>query len=238
VSKADLYRAELRKRRDWDGYLRANSGLPGPRGNLELLEVAGDEATEEMLWRWSESDDEYLGAVGAAGLGRFALTDPRVMRHLERLAADPRWRVREGVAMALQRIGRRDMGRLLRSMRGWIGKRPYVQRAVAAGLCEPALLKDTEVAAQVLDVLDRITASVVASTERKSDEVRVLRQALGYCWSVAAAAAPERARPLFERLLASTDPDVRWIVKSNFAKSRMSALGAQWLGEQRRRHRL
>jgi hypothetical protein len=140
--------------------------------------------------------------------------------------------------MALQRVGGQDMGKLLREMRRWSKKRPYVQRAAAAGLCEPALLKDSRVAAQVLRLLDAITASLVASRDRGSDEMRVLRQALGYCWSVAAAASPDAARPLLERLLASTDPDVRWIAKSNFAKSRMSALGAQWLGDQRRRHSL
>lgn len=233
--KADRYRAELRKRSDWDAYLKANSGLPGPRANLELLAVAGDEASAEQLWRWSGSTDEYLSACGAAGLGRFALTNSRVLPHLERLAADPRWRTREGVAMALQRVGRQDMGRLLGEMQAWARKRPYVQRAAAAGLCEPALLKDTRDAVQVLEVLDRITASLAAATDRRTDESRVLRQALGYCWSVAAAAAPEPAKPILERWLRSSDPDVRWIMKTNLTKARMSAMGEEWLAVRRKR---
>lgn len=236
--KADRYRAELRKLPDWDAYLEANSGLPGPRGNLELLAVAGDEATEEQLWRWSESPAEYLSACGAAGLGRFVLTNRRVLPHLERLAADPRWRTREGVAMALQRLDRPNMRRLLEEMRAWAGKRPYVQRAAAAGLCEPAPLKDARVSAQVLGLLDRITSSLVAASDRRSDEMRVLRQALGYCWSVAAAAAPGSARPMMERWLRSDDADVRWIMKSNLTKARISALGQDWLAAQRKRLKL
>jgi hypothetical protein len=242
-SKSEQYRAELRKRRDWDAYLTAHSGLPGPRANLELLGVAGDEATEEMLWRWSRSDDEYLVTVGTAGLGRIALTDRTVLPYLELMAADTRWRVREGVAMALQRVGRQDMRRLVREMRRWSDKRPYVQRAAAAGLCEPALLKDAKVAEEVLGILDRITATVAKTPPNPPrragrEEVRVLRLALGYCWSVAAAAAPGPAQPILERWLRSADPDVLWIMKSNFAKSRMSALGADWLATQRKRHSL
>jgi hypothetical protein len=236
-NKADQYRAELRKQRDWDAYLIAHSGLPGPRANLELLAVAGDEATEETLWRWSRSDDEYLATVGTAGLGRSALSDRRVWARLERVAADPRWRVREGVAMALQRVGKEDMSKLLREMKTWAGKRAYVERAAAAGLCEPVLLKDVKVAEEVLAILDRITASFSQATSR-SEESRVLQKALGYCWSVAAAAAPGAAKPMLERWLRSANADVRWIMKSNFAKSRMSALGAEWLGTQRKRHSL
>ena len=238
-ARAEQYRAELRQRRDWDAYLKANSGLPGPRGNLELLAVAGDEASEEQLWRWSGSDDEYLAAVGTAGLGRFAVTDPRVMQHLERMAADPRWRVREGVAMALQRMGDAEWDALLRAVTPWGRHRdPYVQRAAAAGVCEPRLLKDAKHADQAMALVDQIISLVPRVADRKTDGFRTLRQALGYCASVAAAAVPALGRRRFESWLGSDDPDVRWIVKSNFGKSRMSALGAEWLDAQRKRHSL
>jgi HEAT repeat protein len=238
-AKAEQYRAELRKRRDWDAYLKANSGLPGPRGNLELLAVAGDEASEEQLWRWSGSDDEYLASVGTAGLGRFAFTDQKVVPHLEHMAADPRWRVREGVAMALQRMGDADWDALLRAVIPWVRHRDlYVRRAAAAGVCEPRLLKDAKHAHQALLLVDQIIALVPRVTDRKSDAFRSLRQALGYCASVAAAAAPALGRRMFESWLESDDPDVRWIVKSNFGKSRMSALGTEWLETQRKRHSL
>ena len=239
MSRAAQYRADLRRRKDWDAYLKANSGLPGPRANLELMGVAGDEATEQMLWRWSRSDDEYLAATGAAGLGRFAFSDATVTPHLERLAADPRWRVREGVAMALQRMGDADWDGLLRAVKPW-ARHPdlYVQRAAAAGVCEPRLLKEEKHARGALDLLDVVIAAIPRVGARKSDAFRVLRQALGYCASVAAAAAPEPGRHAFEGWLGIDDPDVRWIIKSNFAKSRMSALGDGWLATQRKRHSL
>jgi hypothetical protein len=232
AGKVEQYRAELRLRRDWEPYLAANSGLPGPRGNLELVQAVGDEASKSVLWRWTASADEYLAVCGAAGLGRFAHDDPKVMRRLEELAADPRWRVREGVAMALQRLGKQDMERLVDEMETWAKRGPYVQRAVAAGLCEPPLLKDQHQVRKVLEILDTITRSIAASRDRKDDGFRVLRQAMGYCWSVAAAAAPGPGRSMMERWLRSDDPDVRWIMKTNLGKSRMAALGAPWVAAQ------
>lgn len=231
-AKIEQYRAELRRRRDWEPYLAANSGLPGPRGNLALVQAVGDEAGKSVLWRWTGSDDEYLALCGAAGLGRFAHDDPKVIRRLEALAADSRWRVREGVAMALQRLGQQDMDRLIDEMETWAKRGPYVQRAAAAGLCEPRLLKDPDQARRVLEILDTITKSIAASRNRKDDAFRVLRQAMGYCWSVATAAAPGPGRSMMERWLRSDDPDVRWIMRTNLGKSRIAALGGTWVAAQ------
>jgi hypothetical protein len=233
AAKTDLYRARLRKLREWEPYLRKNSGLPGPRANLELVAAAGEEATSEQLWQWIESKDEFIALCGAAGLGRFALEDAKVLPRLKALAADPRWRVREGVAIALQRLGKQDMRWLIREMDAWSRSgSAYVQRAIAAGLCEPPLLKDEARAREVLDILDRITRSLAATKDRKTVEFKVLRQALGYCWSVAAAAAPVAGRSIMEKWLRSDDPDVRWIMKTNLGKARMAALGSGWVSAQ------
>lgn len=224
-ARVDGYRAELRVLQDWEPYLKKHSGLPGPRANLELVEAVGDEADADRLWRLSASGDEFLALCGTAGLGKVALMEPAtVMTWLRELAADPRWRVREGVAIALQRIGRESMPHLLAEMQEWSGEGPYVQRAAAAGLCEPALLKGREHAVQVLVILDQITTSIAAGRDRQNDGFKVLRKALGYCWSVAAAAAPENARPYLEKWMRSKDKDVQWIMKSNLAKARMSSL--------------
>jgi hypothetical protein len=233
-AKGEQYRLELRKRSDWEPYLKAHSGLPGPRGNLELVEAVGDEATPAQLWRWSGSSDEFLAVCGTAGLGRLVLEDPKVLPRLKELATDSRWRVREAVAIALQWLGKRDMPRLIGEMEGWTRGAPYVQRAAAAALCEPVLLKDIKHARQVLAILDRITRSLASSKERRRDDFRVLRQALGYCWSVAAAAAPEAGRSLIEKWLRFDDPEIRWIMKNNLGKARISALGSGWVAAKRK----
>lgn len=233
AGRVQHYRAELKKRRgEWEPYLRANSGLPGPRANLELVAAVGEEADPDLLWRLSASSDEFLALCGTAGLGRLAATDSStVLSWLKELAEDPRWRVREGVAMALQRMGRTSMPLLIAQMELWSKEGHFVQRAAAAGLCEPPLLKKPDDVRRVLLVLDHVTRSMAATRERKQDGFKVLRQAMGYCWSVAAAANPEVGRPLLEKLLRSSDPDIVWVMKSNLGKARMSALGKSWLAQ-------
>jgi hypothetical protein len=225
AARVEGYRVELRSLQDWEPFLKKHSGLPGPRANLELVQAVGEEADADRLWHLSSSNDEYLALCGTAGLGKVALMEPAtVMTRLRELAADPRWRVREGVALALQRIGREDMQHLLAEMLAWSGEGPYVQRAAIAGLCEPALLKHREHAVQTLEILDEITTSLASTADRKQDGFRVLRQALGYCWSVAAAATPENALPYFQKWMQSKDKDIAWVMKTNLSKSRMADL--------------
>jgi len=221
--RVQTYREELRDLTDWEPYLKKHSGLPGARANLELVAAVVEEADADRLWRLSASSDEFLALCGTAGLGKVALMEPETaMKWLKELAADPRWRVREGVAIALQRLGQEDMPRLVAEMQEWALQGHFVQRAAVAGLCEPALLKGAEEAVEVLDILDRITRSLAASSERGSEGFRVLRQTLGYGWSVAAAAAPANARPYIEKWLPSKDKDVAWVMKSNLRKGRMA----------------
>jgi len=73
----------------------------------------------------------------------------------------------------------------------------------------------------VLLILDHVTRSMAATRDRKHEGFRVLRQAMGYCWSVAAAANPAAARPLFVKWLRSSDPDISWVMKSNLGKARL-----------------
>jgi len=56
------------------------------------------------------------------------------------------------------------------------------------------------------------------------EAIRVLRQALGYCWSVAVAANPGPGLPLFHSLEADPDPDIAWIVRQNRKKARLKSL--------------
>lgn len=224
-AKTEAYREQLRALDEWEPYLKKHSGLPGPRANLELVAAVAEEADADRLWRYSASEDEFLALCGSAGLGRIALLEPdTVMKWLRELASDSRWRVREGVAIALQRIGREDMPRLLAEMRTWADGDAYVQRAVVAGLCEPAILTNNSETVEVLVILDHITRSMAAATDRADDSFKVLRKALGYGWSVAAAAAPSNAVPYLEKWVRSTDRDVIWVMKTNLAKSRMAGL--------------
>ena len=166
------------------------------------------------------------------GLGRLlAEGQLEVLPELRQQANDPRWRVREGVAMALQRWGDADMGALVKAMQDWVNGTWLEQRAVAAGLCEPRLLAGTAHAKAVLKILDRVTRAVAKASpaDRQGDDFKALRQGLAYCWSVAVAAAPAEGKAAMETWLASPDKDVLWIMRENLKKNRLTRMDANWV---------
>jgi hypothetical protein len=104
---------------------------------------------------------EFLAFCGVVGLGRLlAEGKTGLLETLHIHASDPRWRMREGVAMALQRLGDANMDELIVGMRAWSQGTPLEQRAAAAALCEPRLLRQAKYARQVLSILDAITATI------------------------------------------------------------------------------
>jgi hypothetical protein len=211
-------------------YLTARSGLPGPRGNLELADAFASIAERATILRFVELDDEYLRFCGTEAIGRLIVEEPddvSLSELIRRRAADDLWRVREGAARALQIVGDVDRALLRTIVAKWVADlNPYVRRAAVAAICEPRLLTDLATRTVALQACRRASESitVLPATERKTPGVRNLRQALGYCWSVAVAADPDEGMPAFERLRTIDDPDIRWIVASNFKKSRLRHL--------------
>ena len=160
---------------------------------------------------------------GVVGLGRLlAEGDRDQLAVLRECANDPRWRVREAVAMGLQRWGDADMPALLKAMNEWVKSTLLERRAAAAALCEPRLLKDPKHAKRVLKLLDTITTSLVHEKDRKAEDFKTLRQALGYCWSVAVVASPINGKRAMEKWLVNPDADVAWIMRENLKKDRLS----------------
>jgi hypothetical protein len=239
MTKRDEYRRALSGLGKWEPYLLEHSGLPGPRANIELGQAAGDmgsEARFDELLEWTPdraptgSREEFLAFCGTIGLGRLVADGRReLLPRLKELASDPRWRIREAVALGLQRWGAVDVRAMIAEMRGWASGSLLECRAAAAAICEPSLLTDRADAEAALVFLDGITARLAEETDRKDEGYKVLRKALAYCWSVAAAAAPERGRIEMERWMKSNDPDVRWVMRQNLGKKRILALGQAWV---------
>jgi hypothetical protein len=239
MTKADDYRTKLRALVDWDSYLLKESGLPGPRGNIELAQVVADEGNRQLFQRYIaytadeapvNSPYEFLAFCGIVGLGRLLSEgDTDLLKTLRWYASDPRWRIREGVAMALQRLGDVNMGRLIAAMREWSQGTPLEQRAAAAALCEPRLLDQSQYARAVLGILDQITAGIEQADNHRSEDFLILRKGLGYCWSVAVVTLPVEGKALMEKWLVKSDKDVRWIMKENLKKARLVRMDAEWV---------
>jgi hypothetical protein len=239
MNKSDSYREKLRTIQDWEPYLLQESGLPGPRGNLELAQVVADDGKRELFERFLSytpevapvnDPHEFLAFCGVVGLGRLlAEGDAIVLGQIRPYASDPRWRMREGVAMALQRLGKRDMPALLEAMETWSEGNWLEKRAAAAALAEPILLYSEKDALLALQILDRITASTEHLSETKNEGFKILQKGLGYCWSVVAAAVPEEGKRLMEKWLTCPDPAIRRIMQENLKKKRLVRIDAAWV---------
>jgi hypothetical protein len=225
-------------------YLTSNSNLPGPRGNLELADVFADVVKDyarsepEKLWSLClqlaqfslaeapvNNPKEFLVFCGARGIGTLGASPrffQKAMSRLKELASDARWRTREGVAMAIQGMIERQPQETIQEIAGWIENENWLaMRAVAAGVAEPALLKDAHTAKSALELHKQIFAKIAANRERKSSEFKALRQGLGYSLSVVLCAVPMEGFAFIWQLIGQRDADIQWIVKENLKKNRL-----------------
>jgi hypothetical protein len=210
---------------EWPSALDEHSGLPGPRANLTLLETVISLADDDVVIALEDDGREYPMMCAAAALASTS-DEPAHEAKAHALALDARWRVREGVAIGLQHLGDRQLVAMTSIVRRWaIDDDPLVQRAAVAAICEPRLLRHPDSAAVALEVCATTTAALAAlpDARRAASDARVLRQALGYCWSVAVAADPQQGLPVFLGLDVSR-PDVAWIVRENRKKQRLARL--------------
>lgn len=238
MTKVQSYIEKLKSIEKWDDYLMQESGLPGPRGNIELAQAVAEVGNEEiflfLLCFTPEkapvnTPQEFLAFCGALGLGKL-LTEGKneYLVKLRFLASDPRWRMREAVAMALQAYGENNMEELIKHMEDWSKGNNYEKRAAAAALCEPKLLKQKAHVLKVLQILDNITDSIEKVQDRKEEGFQTLKKGMAYCWSVAIVGYPDEGKKIFEKWTSCTDKDINWIIKENLKKQRLKRMDQEW----------
>ncbi|MHB9090829.1 MAG: hypothetical protein ACYC7H_05370, partial [Chloroflexota bacterium] len=230
-----------------DDYLMANSRLPGPRGNLELIYALGALLAErarseggaiwDLLGRWAEtpvksapanSPREFLPAAAAYAHGVTAAALPErwqaALTRLRQQACDQRWRTREMVAQGLQAMARANLDELWYYLFDLadVGD-PLEMRAAAATVAEPDLLTTVEAARSALALHAEILAKVAEwpAGDRRSESFRALRQGLGYTLSVVVAAAPREGFAYLAATAQVPDADIRWILRENLGKARL-----------------
>jgi hypothetical protein len=253
TAKRDAYREKIeRLRSDWrklEAYLLRESGLPGPRGNLELAAAFSDvleraealPAEKERMRAWlalssdeapTNSKAEYLVFCAAEALGVEYLQATEadradVFARLRAASRDPRWRTREAVCNAFQRIGERDFDEVRRMFAWWIERANMLdQRAIVAALAHPPILTDEgrvafclEIAARALEGLEKLPRA-----GRATEEHRVLKKAMEFVVSVYTAAAPDAGFRFLSKWASSEDVDIKKIVAANIRKSRLAKL--------------
>ena len=226
-------------------YLITNSNLPGRRANLELAATFADLAAEyvtsdpERLWRFClalteipsdiapvNNSTEFLPFCGTYALGAIGAVSSaffqNALSRLHELATDPRWRVREAVAMGIQRLLEKQSLKTVKELETWIISENWLaMRAVAAGVAEPLVLSNAQTAREALTLHKKIFDLILSSNERKSETFKILRKGLGYTVSVVVAANPTDGLAYLQQLIQSHDPDILWILKKNLKKNRL-----------------
>ena len=159
--------------------LLQQSGLPGPRANLELAAAFADvvaergpvEAPWDLLFEWAtlgaaeaptNHPRVYLSVCALQALATLFVDAEAPMREriavvLGQAAEDDRWRVREAAAMGLQRVGERDLEPFFALVEAWAeASSQRRQRAALVALAHPPLLGKTETALRALDLTDAV----------------------------------------------------------------------------------
>jgi hypothetical protein len=241
-------RALTGNQRPLEFFLREQSRLPGTRANVDLLNdfsylVASlvpersDEVAPLLDYLVSHANEKVVGntpgefvvlcglvAYGECAAVRAAWRS-EVFELLERHACSVCSRIRDGVATAFQRL----LGAAPQDTMNFLillaTQGNYLQqRATIAAIAESPLLRSSDIVFMALDiqqiVLERLHAA--PALDRKREDFRVLRQALGYTLSVVTAAAPSRGFALMRECAGWRDSDINWILRENLKKKRLA----------------
>jgi len=227
-------------------YLLQGSNLPGPRGNWALAEGFADavaavcDRRAQAAWdlcQWMTTlgpalaqvgdPREFVPFCGAWALGKLAAARPRFVSpalvRLRELAGDPRGRLREAVAVALQALLQRHDAEVLGALRAWITNEDWLaMRAAVAAVADPAVLQEAGTAEAALALHQAVLSWLAAAEDRKSEAFRALRKGLGYTLSIVVAAVPETGFGFLRELLETSDPDLLGIVRDNLKKARLA----------------
>ena len=227
-------------------YLLRHSALPGRRGNIELAHVFGNimgdyaDVYEDEYWKACQAflnisvdeapvntAEEFLPFCGVIGIGAMGATlpnrCPQALSLLRIAASDARWRMREAVAMGLQRMLSASPTNCLEVINEWVDSaNPLEMRAAAAAVAEPLLLHDEDFNQSALDLHKKIIDQYLKIQVRKNENARILRKALGYSLSVVVSAIPEEGFAYMAILSEIQDTDLAWILRENLKKKRLS----------------
>jgi hypothetical protein len=218
--------------------LLKNSGLPGPRGNLELLHTFAENAAEseidECLSYYTDSlknsPEEFVVMCGVVALCIHNKDDIKgTLSTIRGYASHGSWRIRESVAIGIQEIAENQMRVIIDNLWKWMDGNDLEKRAIIAALCEPKLLIDPAEIIEVLEMLARITIEFEPITGRLSDNQTSLRKTLGYGWSVAIVSLPKEGKIAFEKIARSDNRHIQWIVIENLKKKRLSIMDKKWV---------
>ena len=236
---------DTNKPKELEKFCKANSNLPGPRGNLELayslsdlMNDMPDSDKNKMFFlfeEWIQLDHnsapvndpaEFLVFCGVHSIGKIGSVSgshkEKALLHLREMSKDKRWRTREAVCVGLQFMLGKYPEYVIENFNKWMVENNFLElRAIAAAYADPFLLKNKIISQNGLKTHRKIFDIVIKSKERKSDDFKTLRKALGFTFSLIATVYPPNSFGVMKKLLELNDKDITWIVKENLKKNRL-----------------
>jgi hypothetical protein len=216
-------------------FLKSNSGLPGPRGNLTLAAevsklIASYWATKreflkETIIGWSKSGDEYLMFVAYSTIGYVLSRNPSeddwAVPILYEANFSRLWRAREGVTIALEALLEDGADFTLGLIEDWcISNNPIVVRNSIVALAHPTQLRRNQAQLDALERYNGVGMGIIAEVADLQDDTKMLAKSLGFTISVAAEADEDYLDEL-DRWI--NDPVKAWrpIIRENLTKARI-----------------
>jgi DNA polymerase III delta prime subunit len=169
------------------------------------------------------------GIVGFCILNKNDIKE--TLKSIRKYAAHNSWRIRDAVAIGIQEIAETDMNSIIDILETWMNGNDLEKRAIVAALCEPKLLKEKSIIIRIFEILKRITLKFEGISGKLSIEQDSLRKSLGYGWSVAIVSLPYEGKIAFEKIAKIENKHIKWIVKENLKKKRLSSMDKNWVAK-------
>ena len=228
--------------RKWDAYLSNHAVLPTTELNVDLavaFSSVGTLVDFKRFLRLEQGTDlseytprEFFIYCGLLGYGTYLAKshDAGLLKQLRIWANDSRLHIREGVVQALQVIGQQRASRLLAYANTWAGGSRFEQGVMVAAICDPKFLRNNEICADVLSVLDLITVTILNQNDPDEEGYLELRMLLNRAWGLAAAALPGKAKPMIDRWLNEGKPVINQIIAGNTQGRKLQNVDYEWTG--------
>ncbi len=237
--KTHSHASSRKSPQQWIRYLERQSGFQDEEIDLGLVQQACQSGNEPLFREWIQvseskappnSPGEFVAMCGAAGLGRLvAQGKTEYYATLRKLSNDPRERVRMGVVIAIQEIGKRDFEGLMGELNTWKRGTVLERQVAVAGLCAPSLWKEeTPVLATLLFLKDVIDSIPSLEQHPACPSFGSLRTELVRGLGLIIAARPALGEPLFEAMRRRTDPYIRSILEETLNESSLKQTDPVW----------
>lgn len=124
----------------------------------------------------------------------------KTLTRIEKEASHSSSRIREVVAIGIQKIKENNIGEIITNFEKWTDGDDLEKRALVAALCEPKLLKGKSFIVQLVEILNKITMSFGKIEGKVFENQNSLRKTLGYGWSIAVGSLPDEGKLGFEKI--------------------------------------